>query len=98
MSRCARRPLLMLRLRLFVALLLCSLAWSAAAEAASRTSAQLALGERVARFARSFVGVRYRWGGTSPRTGFDCSGLVAFVYRRVVGGPAPPPTPPRRRR
>lgn len=72
----------MLRLRLFLALLLCSLAWSAAAQAASRTSAQLALGERVARFARSFVGVRYRWGGTSPRTGFDCSGLVAFVYRR----------------
>ena len=70
------------RLRLILVLLLCSLVWSAAAEAASRTSAQLALGERVARFARSFVGVRYRWGGTSPRTGFDCSGLVAFAYRR----------------
>jgi cell wall-associated NlpC family hydrolase len=24
--------------------------------------------------------IRYSWGGSSPRTGFDCSGLVSFVY------------------
>jgi cell wall-associated NlpC family hydrolase len=39
------------------------------------------LGTRAARYARRFVGVRYTYGGLSPRTGFDCSGLVAFVYR-----------------
>jgi cell wall-associated NlpC family hydrolase len=29
------------------------------------------------------VGVRYRWGGTSRRTGFDCSGLTQYSYARV---------------
>lgn len=38
-------------------------------------------GARVVTYARHFLGVPYRWGGASPRTGFDCSGLVRFVYR-----------------
>jgi cell wall-associated NlpC family hydrolase len=37
-------------------------------------------GTRVAAYARHLVGVPYRWGGTSPRTGFDCSGLVRYVF------------------
>jgi cell wall-associated NlpC family hydrolase len=37
-------------------------------------------GTRVVDYARHFLGVRYSWGGTSPRTGFDCSGFVRFVY------------------
>jgi cell wall-associated NlpC family hydrolase len=40
------------------------------------------LGERAARIALREVGVPYRWGGASP-SGFDCSGLVYWTYRRL---------------
>ena len=41
----------------------------------------LALGHRIAATALAFRGVPYRNGGTDP-TGFDCSGLVAYVFTR----------------
>jgi hypothetical protein len=33
--------------------------------------------------ARQYLGVPYRWGGTDPATGLDCSGLVQLVYRNL---------------
>lgn len=31
------------------------------------------------------LGIDYRYGGRSPSTGFDCSGLVAHIYRDAYG-------------
>ncbi|MCC6534177.1 MAG: C40 family peptidase [Burkholderiales bacterium] len=36
-------------------------------------------------YALSMVGINYRWGGNSPQTGFDCSGLVSHVFRHIAG-------------
>lgn len=41
------------------------------------------LGERAARIALKAVGIPYRWGGSSPSGGFDCSGLVSWAYGRL---------------
>lgn len=38
------------------------------------------------------VGVQYRYGGRSPETGFDCSGLVTHVFERAWGVLLPPGT------
>jgi cell wall-associated NlpC family hydrolase len=34
----------------------------------------------IVKTARSFLGIPYLWGGDSPETGFDCSGLVTACY------------------
>ena len=41
-------------------------------------------GETVTR-ALDLLGIRYRRGGTLPETGFDCSGLVGYVFREGLG-------------
>jgi cell wall-associated NlpC family hydrolase len=48
-----------------------------------KNSATYSATERsVVNVARSQIGKPYRWGGDSPAKGFDCSGLVWWVYKR----------------
>ncbi len=41
--------------------------------------------EVLLRRAQALLGTPYRWGGTSPDSGFDCSGLVNYVFRTALG-------------
>jgi len=47
----------------------------------ARVRAERRMGRRVVKYAKRFIGAPYAWGGASPRTGFDCSGLVLYVYK-----------------
>jgi cell wall-associated NlpC family hydrolase len=36
-------------------------------------------------YALGLIGVDYRFGGTTPERGLDCSGLVRYVFQQVTG-------------
>ena len=38
---------------------------------------------KLAKMARSFLGLPYRWGGMSERRGADCSGLVKMIFAKL---------------
>ena len=61
----------------------------AAAEVPSRVSPELAADITI--YAVGLVGTPYRYGGNTPDSGFDCSGLIGFIYQSRAGV-APPRT------
>jgi cell wall-associated NlpC family hydrolase len=40
------------------------------------------LGSAITQAAKQFLGIPYKWGGTSAKTGFDCSGLMQTVFKQ----------------
>ena len=70
------------------------LAAQAAAGAATRAGSGIASGgstvvpdgagsSQVIQIAQQYIGVPYVYGGSSPQTGFDCSGLTQYVYAQL---------------
>lgn len=53
-----------------------------AVDSTGGTAATGSAGDAVVAEARKYLGVPYVWGGTDPKTGLDCSGLVQLVYKK----------------
>lgn len=43
------------------------------------------LAREAAFLALSLVDTPYRYGGNTPQSGFDCSGLIVYVFREAAG-------------
>ncbi|WP_241190634.1 C40 family peptidase [Pseudomonas chlororaphis] len=41
--------------------------------------------DKVIKRAHQLIGTPYRWGGTSVSKGFDCSGLLVYLFRSEAG-------------
>src|SRR5450756_2472024 len=66
-----------------------NLASNASAEVRSRVSPEMAADITI--YAVGLVGTPYRYGGNTPDSGFDCSGLIGYIYLSRAGV-APPRT------
>jgi cell wall-associated NlpC family hydrolase len=77
------------RLRIPATIALLAALMAAPAYAVSERQAdeepRLTIRERVVQTAESWIGTPYVWGGDNPDDGFDCSGLVRFVFQQTLG-------------
>ena len=64
-----------------------SQSFGGAAATRVKTAAATALrsAQDLATAALDLIGIRYKWGGSTPETGLDCSGLVRYVFQQVTG-------------
>ena len=72
-----------MRRQLVVLVLLATMSDTAFARVVPPPHSHHTRAEKVVTYARHQLGVPYSWGGSSRRTGFDCSGLVYAAYRSV---------------
>ena len=49
---------------------------------ANETTTASGNGAAVVAKAKSFIGYKYVYGGSSPSTGFDCSGFTSYIYKQ----------------
>jgi len=58
---------------------------SAATRVKTAASTALKSAQDLSSAALDLIGIRYKWGGNTPQTGLDCSGLVRYVFQQVTG-------------
>lgn len=66
--------------------MLCAASRDAAEEAEpaeAQPTAEELLGREAADLALQFLGWKYKYGGSTPETGFDCSGFVCYIYGQL---------------
>jgi cell wall-associated NlpC family hydrolase len=73
------------RWALVAAVLLLAACGRSAVRPSHTTVLQQATANEVLFRAISLVGTPYRYGGNTPQAGFDCSGLVGYIFRDVTG-------------
>ena len=65
------------------ALVVVGLAQQISANADSETAVSRTKNHPAALMAETFLGIPYRWGGNHPASGFDCSGLVQYIFQQL---------------
>lgn len=63
--------------------LLPSGAWAFFSNSDSKAAVTAAAADDMVMTALTLMGTPYRFGGSSPEQGFDCSGLVQYIYRDI---------------
>ena len=82
-------------LKTFGAILLCSIVSVSQAQSTERNRTLATLENLKTRAsdlvmnALSLLGIRYRFGGTTPEGGLDCSGFVGYVFKQSWGAKLP---------
>jgi cell wall-associated NlpC family hydrolase len=54
-------------------------------DTATVSDSYLMLAQDLVLNAMGFLGIPYRWGGATPEAGFDCAGLVQYVFKQALG-------------
>ncbi len=66
----------------FLLCLLFTLLFSGCGTKAYHSGKKYTTGQKVAKTAHTQIGKKYTFGGESPQSGFDCSGLIWWAYKK----------------
>jgi cell wall-associated NlpC family hydrolase len=74
-----------MRFILLISVLLLGACASSKSHVQTHDADSSAMVRKLTSYAQSLIGTPYKYGGTSPKTGFDCSGFVDYVFQHTAG-------------